>query len=1036
MPFRPVSVPFLQGARQDLSGYQTQDSSALRRAENVIFLKRGSLRGRPSIVSRDAAVQVAGGGTALSANLAAVSKGSVAGIVPVQVADSSTATEAPLILYQGFAALLSEAATGGTWRQVGKPVMTRSTRSPALTTNRVVGISRANPVPCGTHVTGVVTTQGSSTGFPYVNDQAQVKYLATGTLANVDAASKANIAAAGDALFYATTGGDIRVVVPGALPVTTDVSIRGGSANVRTDTTPRQNIAAVVATEGGVTVYYVAYVSTTAGRITLKRVTAAGAISDSADVNGLGTVWGVALAYRSTGPKLGIMWIDTATATAKTKIYSWSSGTGFTDDGFNVNFAATTEGTTEFMGLAAGQTASDSMSCMFVTNVGSCFIGGRNWTAATQTSSFTLIGRYVGLGEGIYWEPLFGATVWSGRTVVGIARAADFTRSGGVNALLHRSQWVVLDVTELYSSANTTARRVIAYGQAGGCDRIPVSSASLTGQGDLAFAVHEGATFDADQGVTQSRAVRIHLRMSPVAGAAAQGLTYLSSNGHLAYDGAQLRAQCFVESTAYIQADTAAVGGGALPAGSYSYQATWEALNARGQVIRSGASNVKTITAALNDKVNVVVSLPQLWEYTTEANRVRVRLWATGTSPSAGAPLYYVTESLLTAVAATADVTLTHSASVTPTAEQLYTVGNVLDDEPAPGGDRGVALAGERLWVADQRRVYASKLLRPNVAPAWNTEGLHTLEIPSALGEIQGLAGYQDRLVVVCSDGCAVVRGPGVDDFGNGPGWGVDTLTAPGASVITPRQVVATPDGAVYQGKGGALWLLTPDGDAQRFSGPLSNEVVTGDVTFCPAGPTNLPGDFPVVENTRRLFHGGFNSEPVRHFDIDMGAWSLWNNDADAFLTHHCSINGELWGLLDDNQPVSFTGTTGVDALGVGDVISVIETGNVQVASTPGGWGRLRKARIVGPLPNGTVNVTMNGTADGVSVIITGVVAWGSAGDSLWPRQDQPEFWSTVQRCSQVRFLIYLSPSTFAEVTSLELEVWGGDELAPAVNRG
>jgi hypothetical protein len=405
----------------------------------------------------------------------------------------------------------------------------------------------------------------------------------------------------------------------------------------------------------------------------------------------------------------------------------------------------------------------------------------------------------------------------AGRTLIGVTRGADVSSIAALQA-----QWVVLDITPWYAGSDL-ARTVVARGSVNGMHLIVPGSVSSSSTG-LKFGIHEGLTFDTD-GIATAAVRRIEITSQPVASVEAHGLSIVSGAQGAVYDGVRLAALNFAEEYPSISGATTA--GGTMALGSHSFQATWEYTDGRGQVVRSGASNVLTLTTAgANASVSVAVEVPQLRSYFKGVDNVRVRLWATEVTPSAGAPLYLVAETVLASPPITAYTTLTQSAPADTSATRLYTVGSVLDDGPPPGGDRGVAFAADRAWVADQEKVYASKLIREGVSLAWNTEGLHTITMPSSLGQIQAIAGLQNRLVVVCAAGVAVVTGPGVDDLGVGPGWATEVIPSAGMGSRNPRALAVIPQGVAYLGRDGDVWLVPPDLRGQPISRPLPAEAV------------------------------------------------------------------------------------------------------------------------------------------------------------------------------------------------------------------
>ncbi len=1011
-PFLPVFVPFVSGVRQDLGDLAAENPAQLRSLENAVFTKQGHLRGRAGGVSRDAQVQVSGSGGALAANL----NSQVASLVPAGIVSSpygsGTDSETALAIWQGAAFFFRDTI----WAGAGPMWSVRATSSASLSVFRISGSTRHNPVPCGTDIVGIRTTLGSVSGFALVNNNGELPYVSLGSAALFDTTSIANLAASGNALFYIQGAGNVVMQIPGTLPAYT-TAVVGGTGD--TNTAPRINIAAAHDSDTGE--HFVAFKSSVAGRITLKHVNAAGTVLASLDVNGLGTVLGVAVAFDGTN-KLGLAWIDSAVPSVKTKVFTTGGGV-ITDAAIDLTLAGTPETNTLFFGLAAGTTADGKMGVLYTRSDAGLYIGGRLFTAATSTSVATLAGVYTGLGTGLLWEPLFGHVAVGGRTLVGVQRSTD--------TLLHRVQWLVLDFTRLYVNGDTAVRVSVAAGAVEGMDRITPSSVGIPTPNGLAFAIPDGISFSLDATLrtfVDAVAVRrIHLEVQPVQAVHAHDNTLLTGQLMHVFDGAKVRPHNFVEETPFILGSSGIVAGGGLSAGSYSYQTTWEAYNSRGQRLRSGASNILTLNSAGGQHAEVISTVPQLWSYITEIDYVRLRLWATVKNATATADKFLVTETVISVTPTTPSATQIHTVEVAGTEEKLYEGATILADMRAPGADRGVAFCNERAWCADQRHVYASKLLRPGIAPSWNTEGIHTLEIPNALGSIQGISGMGDTLVVVCSAGVAIVRGPGVDDTGAGIGWTVDIVAPLGSGEVGPRSICPTPVGVAFQGRDGDVWLVRGDQSVVPISRPLRSVASSGPNDLVWVAP-RLSGS----ESTNPLLLAGGSSWRV--LDTEAGQWGLWtfasNNPA-----RMSSINGAPWGQLTAAPwVISVDGAVGSD-FGSNNAARII-TGVLRPTDPLSrGWGRIRGVSPVVKESATNITATIAGYGDNDEhVLLNKALVYSNSAGTRWP-DSGPEYRCTVQRCGYAYFNIHIEPASF-EWAGLNLWVANTKEAAPSRTRG
>ncbi len=1039
MAFRPVTIPLGSGARGDLDRLALTDGPVLTQLTNVSFATKGGLTNRPSITKYSDVVTATGAGSALGAALDALALNKGSGIFAAPFPGKYGA-QSPLVMYQGA----SYVRRADVWQKVGEPLAMRVGKTVGLMSQRVFDGQRLGSVSVGPEIVGVVSSQGSAQSLPFIGLNDEIKYSGTASLAAIDEPRWTCVA--NNSLFYTTLAGDVRAQISGTLPTTTDVLLAAGVARgVAADNTQRISAVHDSVSNG----FYVAFVSSVAGRITILSVNGnTGTVVSTLNVNGLGTVLGCALALDATASRAMLAWVDTAATQLKTKVFTITAGV-LTDAAIDLTFNGANL-TANYFGFTLAPIASTTNAqLMYTSSTGSCIIRGRSFTAAaTATTTVTLHGRLNGTDDGHFWEPLFGAVQLgsTGRYIAGFQYQAAWPTANG-NPLRHSAQWIVLDVTEqvLGAAAATTVRRVVAYSKAGQNERAAPHPAAQLSNGDIAFGVLEGITFDDVQGVSSAAARRIRISSAAPSSADANGLMYFSTAGGHVFDGLQLKTHGFVETYPLIQRNSAVFGAGTMPAGSYTYQATWETFNAAGQLVRSGASAPFTIAAvpALST-TSILVTVPQLLEYPSPQNSVRVRLWGTTASPSAGAPLYYISDTTLTAVPGAGEVQLFQTAPTDTTQEQLYTGGGVFDDEPIPTADRGVTYALDRVWVADQENVYASKLLRTGVAPAFSTD-LLSISVPRSLGPIQGIGGNTELLIIVCANGVAQVRGAGYDDVGNGPGWVLEGLQGPGAGLTTPRSVVTTPSGVVFEatktisGTSTVTGLyVVAGGQVEHFSSSAPLITVPGDISY--VGGTTDPA---TARETSQLIVHGPPTQPMRVFDVEAGQWCHWTTSAiigqGGSGTYHANVNGVLW-VQDQRFVGAFDGTDLYDMgnFSTGWVIT-LATNHLRPASATG-WGRLRKLVLVSKLTSGigsmggsvTLNYDEIGQAYGPYSLTTN--PWPT--DNLWPRTTWIEIWPVVQRCTSVALTMNVNLPAGGVINAIELWVSAGAGIAPSSTRG
>lgn len=1011
-PFMPVPIAFTSGVRQDIARLASEPSF-LRRAENVVFTKKGTIAGRPGLQSRDAEVQTSSVASLANDLESAVGDMEPAGIVAATFG-TSTSTETALALWQGDSYFHRQTV----WVKAGAHVSLRATTSAVLSVSKLAGSNRQNPAPVGVEVVGALTTLADSQGFPFLNASGEIDYIGTAAPTGYDATSRANCAAAGNAVFYISSSGSVYAQIPGVLP-TTSVVVIGTGADVTA--VPEQNIAAV---KGDNDSYYVAYKRATLSQVQLVRVDSAGAVTATTTLTAIATdVLGVALAFSPATNRLGLMFIDSGFPHVNTTIYAVAPTT-FTHVPIDLTLTGPVPDVqANIIGIQAGLTHSGLMSCAYVEEDGGCFITGRDFSSAAQSNSTTLHGVYTGFQTGVLWEPIFAGCAVGNRTLVGVSVAYD--------VLQHHSQWFVLDMTDLYDIGGDP-RVVVAAGLPNQCDRIMYTGAGQPTADSLTFSIPVGFQFAVDTSdqvtVIQAAVQRIHLQLQPVQAVHAHGTTYLTGAVLRVFDGARMRVAHFPEEHPFILESSGMVAGGGLAAGSYSYQATWETVNGRGQIVRSGASNILTLTSAGTQRASINTTIPQLWQYLTPLDTVRLRLWGTVTNPSAGAAKFLVAETTITAAPAVGFLNLSHTVMVTGNEEQLYESESVLADQRPPGADRGVAYTGDRVWCADQNRLYCSKTLRPALATAWNTEDTHQLYIPSSLGQVQGLGSIRDRLVVICSDGIAVVSGQGFDDQGQGVGFSLEVIKGKGAGIRGPRSVCSSEDGVAYLGQDLDVWMVGANLGAQPISRPLREESVSDFAwdTLWTATRRNSEGS----TNPMLLANGG---DGWRVLDIENAQWGTWKfvvNDA----RYAASVNGAVW-FQATSSPWIYSCDADAGADDGFPVTATIVTGVVRPENIKRGWGRVRGLHLSSFDPAVTLSVTARMFGDGQErEMMDKTLTFEAVPFSKWP-DGAPEFRTSMQRCVHASLELQITPAAF-EFSGVDLWVSSTREPAPSRSRG
>lgn len=1060
-PFSPVHIPFISGVRQDIGSIAQESPSQLKTAQNVVFTRKGQIMGRPGLLSCDAVTQTGPGLALLSSLVTAAGTDTPTGIVSTGFQSPAISSpDTPLLCFQGG----SYYNRSGQWNYTGTHWSLRQTKSVALDVRDPSGFggNMGKQVPVGKDVVGLLTGAGAiqglvnaGNGVPFLTAQGEIEWMATMATSNtLNVATR--VVAAGNALFWLS--GSLRGMITQGFGPTTgnEVTYVGAAAGNALD----------ACTDG--TFYYVA-VGGGGGSSNVIKINSVGTIIQTFNIVwpfGLALGDGLAICCDPTQSQLCVAAIVTngGVGVVQSKVLGYSGGTIF-----DMHFDVTHTGAPNLPALPSDQVVcvgashvQGKFSVMYSLSTkrwdtgatvptipGSVYIGGRLANAATEITPTILIGQVNSFNSGKVWDPLFAGRAVSNRTLAGVMLSYE-----SVN---RSSQWVVLDISSLFlSTPILTDRIVAACGPANGVERVKPSSVYSDGQ-SVSFGMSEGILFSAVADASPSngsgnvsvvkRAVgrRITLATQGVQATHVNDVAILSGQLLHVFDGSRTRPHHFPEETPYIfnggngYSYFGAPGFFPLAQGSYTYQATWEAVNARGQTTRSGASLPLTVNVnAPNLGVYVPISTPQLWTNYSVGDVVRVRLWATQTNPTNNAPKYIVAETTVAAPSTTASVTLAHLQVSSGVEEQLYETVDTLADMRAPGADRGTTIVAERAWCADQNTLYASKIIRPNLAVSWNTEGTNIITLPSSLGAIQALSGVNQALVVLCSRGVGFVSGPGVDDTGGGPGWTLQIVDgAPGMGTSSPRACAALAGSVVYQAQDGDLWGINSSGQPM----PLSR-AVRDNSNANSSRPVDVVYVTPTTGTNAMLVAHGRN-ETLRVLDLEMGQWGTWNmpDIIPGNGQYLASINGALWLQTTAGSLIyRASGSDGTDGTGFSNITATIETGVLRPGSpAPHGWGRVRSVGIneVRGLLDSQTNILVEMFADeNRKVLMSKALNTQSLDPSLFPggTDGHLELRTTTQRCAYVTIRLTISPALFT-LEGLDLWVANSGEKAPSNNR-
>lgn len=1035
MSFKPRSIPVHRGAHQEISPVNMSQPDMLDRAENVIPIKKGSLRGRPGIALLSSTTPDGpyAGAEAYQGRLVNLAQGGL-----MEVTAAGTARKAGKFWsMQRFAA-----------PNAGYRTLNATNPGPVVGVN----VTRGPAAPAGKYFVASPVTRNGASGFPLLGAHAGDGYsgLTSTALTNFDATAQLGAVMASnakDALYYVKADGSTWMYVVDSTGASNEFAVQAAGAVSTSATQPVWIVAGAASNE-----FFLIDTSTTAGRINVTRITDAGTITATLALTGLGTIsYGAAMAHNglptAAGGRLCIGYYDTAAPAYKTVVVTCTTTASFTNAGIGV---------THQTGPGAGATVAPTTAVGKVTIASTpyaCVVyQNSTWDTVVEVRDFTsnaaaiFVYEFWNTQSTPAWQPWFAPCnlAWTDGTsgapsqvVLGLFRT--------VNTFPVQAQAIVVAV-----SAGRPAQVLSATAPNSVWASVPQNALFMSGgigQWQLRQTVWEGQFFN----TTQSKAfalVPADYYSVAARGVEVSGSMVFSGQTPWIWDGADPQPLGFVERYPDWLAGTGFSGaGGSFTAGaSYSFQAIWELTNGRGQVVRSGQSTVFTASPAAGNSFTAVLSIPQLIGRPLSANQgCRVKVYQTIATPPAGAPLYlaggFTVTGLASGIPGAGKVTITLTAQTDTSQEQLYTGAVTFDDLPPAGGGRGVAFAMDRLWTADHKNVYASKQLRTDVQVAFNESGGLRVPVPQSIGEVMGIGSLGDRLLVIGQRGVGVVYGPGVDDNGNGPGWTVEeTARSVGMSRVTgsgPRCVVSLPGArAAFVGGDYGVWLVDHNGMPSPMTRPVQDNLVTSpplELAYLDAGGGN-----GAPEYSEALVVSTANGDQL--FFADHGEWVTWFPAAGA-PRGYASVGGVMLFVAGTTGSVyQYSDWNTCLDLGITQVSAFIMTSQTSIAGDDGGatptlaWGRLRSVNPTMRIFTGAPTLTMQVYGDDGNTLLAKSFS-PVAGGGNWPGPiNSSEFRCTQQRCSTFQILLQVQPAT-VELSAFDIWYDVTGDRAPARNR-
>lgn len=359
---------------------------------------------------------------------------------------------------------------------------------------------------------------------------------------------------------------------------------------------------------------------------------------------------------------------------------------------------------------------------------------------------------------------------------------------------------------------------------------------------------------------------------------------------------------------------TTATGAGGLIAQQYYYYCVYAWSDGHGNVHRSAPSipyGIVTTTASSTNTIRIP-TLRQTYKVTPNSVRIEIYRWSTAqqvpylitsqTAPTLNNP----SVDSVTYVDASSDAAILGT-------EILYTFGGTIENTAAPACS-GSTLFKSRLFVIDAEDrntlfyskvvvqstpVEMSDLLTYYVAPSISAQG--------NTGPITALSAMDDKLIMFKKNAIYYLTGDGPDNTGANSDYGDPVFITGTVGCDTPRSIVLTPNGLMFQSDKG-IWLLGRD-----LSTTYIGAAVEAYNSYIALAAITVPGTNQVrftLSNGITLMYDYFYNEWGTFQGIPAIS-SVVYNDRHAFLNSYGQVFQENPGsYLDGSRPVLMSFTT------------------------------------------------------------------------------------------------------------------------------
>lgn len=472
---------------------------------------------------------------------------------------------------------------------------------------------------------------------------------------------------------------------------------------------------------------------------------------------------------------------------------------------------------------------------------------------------------------------------------------------------------------------------------------------------------------------------------------------FISSGYIMEYDGKNLMNNGFITPCAINTPVTSNAGVG-IAAGTYSFVAVYEYIDANGQRIQSAPSSPASITlggAVLSLNVYVPSYIGRKGQF------VAIVLYMT---TNGGSTYYRQSQIYSTTGGGIQQFTVT--SVVGNDNEVLYTTGGVLANDPAPPS-KYVCSHQERLYSVDAdypNQISYTKKSGINKTAEWSDFFKIYLSASDIkrINQLTGLASLNEKLIIFRRSSIYYILGDGPNDLGEQNNFTEPELISSDIGCIENQSIIASPRGIFFKSAKG-IYVLDPSLNASYVGAPVeeynSEEVISS----------------VLIENKNIVYFQ--TPSRVMIYDYLLDRWSV-----DTITGIGLSVFNSKPVVLDAANTISFESTDYADEFGAttSGISMLVETGWIKTTGIQD-FGRIVNALILGKYKSAhTLRVDV--CYDYNESVASSYDLTHNTDQSVYQFRIQLK----QQKCESIKFKIYdvpINEGESCELTNLTLEL-------------